>query len=93
MNGSAVPLLDRIDLHVEVPTIKHEQLMEQAPAETSASIRARVVAARNIQQRRAGKPNARLAPKQIKTFCRLDADGTEMLKLATSELNLSARAL
>ena len=86
------PLLDRIDLHVEVPAIKHEHLTDPTPAESSASIRERVVAARNRQQQRAGKPNARLTPRQIRTFCRLDAEGTEMLKLATSELNLSARA-
>ena len=86
------PLLDRIDLHVEVPAIKYEHLADQTPAESSAAIRARVVAARNIQQRRAGKPNARLTPRQIKAYCQLDAEGTEMLKLATSELNLSARA-
>ena len=86
------PLLDRIDLHVEVPAIKYEHLADQVPAESSAAIRARVVAARAIQQRRAGKPNARLTPRQVKTHCRLDAEGTEMLKLATSELNLSARA-
>ena len=86
------PLLDRIDLHVEVPAMRYEHLADQTPAESSAAIRARVVAAREIQQRRAGKPNARLAPKQIRTFCQLDEEGTEMLKLATSELNLSARA-
>ncbi len=86
------PLLDRIDLHVEVAAIKYEQLADQAPAESSAAIRERVIAARNIQQERAGKTNARLSPKQIRAFCQLDAAGTEMLKLATSELNLSARA-
>ena len=86
------PLLDRIDLHVDVPTIKYEHLADQNPAESSTAIRGRVVAARAIQQRRAGKPNSRLTPRQIKTFCRLDTEGTEMLKLATSELNLSARA-
>ena len=51
-----------------------------------------MVASRAVQRGRAGKPNARLTPRQIKTHCRLDADGTEMLKMATSELNLSARA-
>ena len=86
------PLLDRIDLHVEVPAIKYEHLADQTPAESSAAIRARVVAARAIQQRRTGKPNARLTPKQIRAHCKLDAGGTEMLKLATSELHLSARA-
>ena len=87
------PLLDRIDLHVEVAAIKYEHLADQNHvAENSGAIRARVVAARAIQQRRTGKTNARLTPKQIKTHCRLDETGAEMLKMATSELNLSARA-
>ena len=51
-----------------------------------------MVASRAVQRERTGKPNARLTPRQIKTHCRLDADGTDMLKMATSELNLSARA-
>ena len=86
------PLLDRIDLHVEVSAIKYDELASQTPAEGSEAIRARVTAAREIQQRRAGKPNARLAPKQIRQYCHLDEQGSELLKLATSELNLSARA-
>ena len=86
------PLLDRIDLHVEVPAIKYEHLADPVPAESSGTIRARVVAARAIQQQRAGRPNARLTPRQVKAHCKLDANGNEMLKLATSELNLSARA-
>ena len=87
------PLLDRIDLHVEVAAIKYEHLADQSnTAETSGAIRARVVAAREVQQRRAGKTNARLTPRQIKTYCRLDETCAEMLKMATDELNLSARA-
>ena len=86
------PLLDRIDLHVEVAAIKYEHLADQAPAENSETIRARVVAARAVQRERVGKPNARLSPRQIKAHCQLNADGAEMLKLATSELGLSARA-
>lgn len=86
------PLLDRIDLHVEVATIKYDHLASQTLAESSADIRARVVAARNVQYVRNGTTNARLHPKQIRSFCRLDSSGTELLKLATSELHLSARA-
>ncbi len=87
------PLLDRIDLHVEVSAIKYEHLADQTDrAETSSAVRARVVAAREVQQRRAGKTNARLTPRQIKTHCRLDETCAEMLKMATNELNLSARA-
>ena len=87
------PLLDRIDLHVEVSAIRYEHLADQThAAESSSAIRARVVAARVIQQRRAGKTNARLTPKQIRAYCRLDETCAEMLKMATNELNLSARA-
>ncbi len=87
------PLLDRIDLHVEVAAIKYEHLADQTHTpESSGAIRTRVVAARAIQQRRAGKPNARLTPRQIKTHCHLDNTCAEMLKMASSELNLSARA-
>ncbi len=86
------PLLDRIDLHVEVAAIKYDHLSSQTPAEDSAAIRERVVAARAVQHRRNGATNARLAPRGIRAHCKLDSSGTEMLKLATSELNLSARA-
>ena len=86
------PLLDRIDLHVEVAAIKYEHLADQAPAESSETIRTRVVAARTVQRERTGRPNARLSSKGIKNYCRLDPDGAEMLKMATSELGLSARA-
>lgn len=86
------PLLDRIDLHVEVSAIKYDELASQTPGESSESIRARVIAAREIQRHRAGKPNSRLGPKQIRQYCQLDEQSSELLKLATSELNLSARA-
>ena len=86
------PLLDRIDLHVEVASIRYEHLADQTLSEGSEAIRERVVAARAVQAGRAGVTNARLAPKQLRVHCRLDSAGSELLKLATSELNLSARA-
>ena len=86
------PLLDRIDLHVEVAAIKYDHLADQSPAENSEAIRARVVAARAVQRDRTGRPNARLLPRAIKAHCQPDADGVEILKMATSELGLSARA-
>ena len=86
------PLLDRIDLHVEVAAIRYEHLASQVPAEGSAAIRERVVAARAVQHARGGTANSRLAPKALRIHCKLDEGGTEMLKLATSELSLSARA-
>ena len=86
------PLLDRIDLHVEVAAIRYEHLADQTPAEDSETIRARVVTARETQRARAGRSNARLSPRAIKTHCQPDAEGAELLKMATSELGLSARA-
>ena len=91
------PLLDRIDLHIEVPQVKFREISGDKTGETSAEIRARVIAARQRQQKRfAHKPkitcNARLGPKELKEFCALDDATKEMLKLAMTELNFSARA-
>ncbi|MBS0657265.1 MAG: ATP-binding protein [Verrucomicrobia bacterium] len=86
------PLLDRIDLHVEVPAIEYRELASDEEAEPSAAMRARVEACRRRQLERTGAPNARLKPRQIKQLCRLDDTGAGMLRLAMSELNLSARA-
>jgi len=71
------PLLDRIDLHVEVPQVKFREISGDRTGETSAEIRARVITARQIQHKRfAHKPkitcNARLGPKELKEFCALD---------------------
>jgi magnesium chelatase family protein len=91
------PLLDRVDLHVEVPQVKFREISGERTGETSAQIRERVVAARQIQQRRfAQKPkitcNARMGPKELKEYCALDETTKELLKNAMSEYNLSARA-
>jgi magnesium chelatase family protein len=91
------PLLDRIDLHVEVPQVKFREISGDRTGETSAQIRERVIAARQRQQKRfAHKPkitcNARLGPKQLKEFCALDDATKELLKNAMTELNFSARA-
>src|SRR5438552_1164519 len=91
------PLLDRIDLHVEVPTVKFREISSERTGETSAQIRERVVVARRVQQRRfAGKPritcNARMATKELKAYCALDETTLELLKMAMGEMNLSARA-
>jgi magnesium chelatase family protein len=91
------PLLDRIDLHVEVPPVKFREISGDKTGETSAEIRARVIAARQRQQARfAQKPkitcNARIGPKELKEFCALDDATKEMLKMAMTELNFSARA-
>ena len=91
------PLLDRIDLHVEVPQVKFREISGNKTGETSAEIRTRVIAARRRQQNRfANKPkitcNARIGPKELKEFCMLDDATKEMLKMAMTELNFSARA-
>jgi magnesium chelatase family protein len=91
------PLLDRIDLHVEVPPVKFREISGEKTGETSAEIRARVIAARQRQQTRfAHKPkiicNARMGSKELKEFCALDDGTKELLKMAMTELNFSARA-
>ncbi|MGO8698348.1 MAG: ATP-binding protein [Limisphaerales bacterium] len=91
------PLLDRIDLHIEVPQVKFREISAEQTGETSAVIRGRVVAARQRQQARfARKPsitcNARMGPRELKAHCALDEATKELLKFAMADLNLSARA-
>jgi magnesium chelatase family protein len=88
------PLLDRIDLHVEVPSVPNADLFGtlQDNGEASAQVRERVQAARERQQQRAGVANARLSAKQIEQLCVLDDDNRRLLELAMQRLSLSARA-
>ena len=88
------PLLDRIDMHVEVPRIEVAQLAGPAPTppETSATVRARVVAAHQRQLERAGKVNAALTPPEIERDCVLDDAGRRLMEQALVRLGLSARA-
>lgn len=90
------PILDRIDLHVEVPRIKFEKLSENFPAESSAAIRKRVEKARQIQAGRftgsAILANSEMENEQIKKFCALDQSCLELMKNAVTNLHLSARA-
>ncbi|HET7922897.1 MAG TPA: YifB family Mg chelatase-like AAA ATPase [Gammaproteobacteria bacterium] len=87
------PLLDRIDLHVEVPRIAHDALRPGSTpdGETSAQIGERVAAARARQLARAGKPNARLTTREINAQCRLDDASQRLLERAMQQLGLSAR--
>ena len=90
------PLLDRIDLHVEVPAVKFRDITGERTGETSAQIRERVIAARRLQQQRfAAKAritcNARMGSKELKAHCALDEATLELLKMAMSEMNFSAR--
>lgn len=90
------PLLDRIDIHLEVPRLNYEQLSKKAASETSARIKERVNKARDIQKQRYKKDgfsfNAFLESKEIETYCSLDREANELLKMAILELGLSARA-
>lgn len=91
------PLLDRIDLHVEVAPVPFEKLSDNRPTESSESIRTRVTAARRLQTLRFQKSknthyNAQMSSRQIRKYCKLDADSSKLLKTAMKSLNLSARA-
>lgn len=86
------PLLDRIDLQIEVPAVPQEDLLKQSDGEASATIRARVEAARQHQLTRQGKPNAQLSVTEIDAHCAPDAQGAALLRQAIAKLDLSARA-
>ncbi len=90
------PLLDRIDLHIEVPSVDCKELKQIPEGETSAEIRKRVIAARNIQLRRFHNLgiycNAQMGVKMIDEFCQLDQEGQRLLDTAMERLGLSARA-
>ncbi len=91
------PLLDRIDIHIEVPAVKYKDLSSTENGETSKEIRQRVIDARQIQYKRFNHfpmihSNADMGTNEIRLHCVLDSAGTELLKLAMSKLGLSARA-
>lgn len=86
------PLLDRIDLHIDVAALPEAELTVTGGGESSAQVRIRVAAARVTQITRQGKPNSQLAGKEIDRFCTADAAAMNLLKQAIAHLNLSARA-
>lgn len=86
------PLLDRIDLQIEVPAVPQESLQKLADGEASEAIQVRVEAARQRALTRQGKPNAQLQVSEIDVLCVPDAQGTALLQQAITRLNLSARA-
>lgn len=86
------PLLDRIDIQVEVPALPENELLAKSSAEPSAAVRERVARARARQTARQDKPNATLAPKEIEQLCQLDQAGEALVRQAIARLNLSARA-
>ncbi|MFH1460484.1 MAG: ATP-binding protein [Candidatus Omnitrophota bacterium] len=90
------PLLDRIDIHIEVPPINYKQLIDEPITESSEQIRKRVNQTRTIQFKRFKKDdifaNAYMSHKQIKKYCNIDNESKNLLKMAIDELGLSARA-
>jgi magnesium chelatase family protein len=86
------PLLDRIDIQIEVPAVPQDDLLRAASGESSDVVRERVERAYRRQLDRQGKPNAELTAKEIDRHCAPDAAGETLLKQAIVRLNLSARA-
>jgi magnesium chelatase family protein len=86
------PLLDRIDIHLEMPAVPQEDLLRQSAGETSTAVRERVAAARQVQIERQGKSNSSLGPREIDRWCRPAAAAEGLLRQAIARLNLSARA-
>ena len=97
LNKISGPLLDRIDLQIEITPLSFDELSRTAPGESSATIRERVVRARRIQEERYAHAhsthcNAQMNSKQIREYAQPDAEGLEMLRSAMNRLQLSARA-
>lgn len=90
------PLLDRIDLHVEVPKIKFDNLIDEIPAESSRKIRSRIEMARKRQFKRfmdlSMMTNSEMSSRQTKDYCHIDEKSVELLRQAVTKLNLSSRS-
>lgn len=84
------PLLDRIDLHIEVPAVPYKELRSKGEGQTSDQIRERVEAAREVQRQR-GFNNSQIPPSQLRQLCALDEAGERTLEIAVRRMNLSAR--
>lgn len=95
-NRLSGPLLDRIDLQIEVPRITYQEFSETSEPESSTTIRARVEAARNIQLERLKSfglhSNSAMAARHIRKFCQIDEQGHNLLEMVTVRLDLSARS-
>lgn len=94
-NRLSGPLLDRIDLQIEVPRITYQELSGTREPESSATIRTRFEAARNIQRERLAPfglhSNSSMAARHIRKFCQVDEQGHKLLEMVTDRLGLSAR--
>jgi magnesium chelatase family protein len=97
LNRISGPLLDRIDIQVEIVPVPFEKLAETRPGESSEAIRQRVIAARKIQEQRFAHIegvhcNAQMLEKHLREYCILDTESSELLRTAMERLQLSARA-
>jgi len=97
MSRISGPLLDRIDIHIEVPAVKYKELSADTKSEKSINVRERVIAARKVQIERFRDVkhiynNGDMGSREVRQYCRLDNAGSELLKMAMTKLGLSARA-
>jgi magnesium chelatase family protein len=96
MSKISGPLLDRIDMHVEVPAVPYEKLAGEPTGESSYEIRQRVNRARQIQLERLAQEevycNASMQPRQIRKYCKMAEGADQLLEIAIKQLSLSARA-
>jgi len=95
MSKVSGPLLDRIDIHIEVPSVKYKDLSDESSGEKSETIRERVKIARDIQLKRFKEDriysNSHMSYKMVKKYCKLDDASRDLLKIAITELGFSAR--
>lgn len=96
MSKISGPLLDRIDIHVDVPALSYNDLISRNAGEPSENIRERIEEVRVVQNRRFGSDkifcNANMNARQVKKYCKMDEEGHRILKMAVTELGMSARA-
>ena len=96
MSKISGPLLDRIDIHLEVPPVPFREMSDERQGTGSAEMREQVIRAREIQRVRFGQDrtqlNGRMTPRQIRKYCKLDAGAEALLKSAMEQMGLSARA-
>lgn len=87
------PLLDRIDLHISVPRLKPDELIDRQPGETSAAIRERVVNARRLQEARFGraKINGKMSPRELRDLVAMDDECRDFMRVVAARMNLSGR--
>ena len=91
-NRISGPLMDRIDIQIEVPAVAASEITGKQAGESSTKVRERTGRAREVQVARQGKPNARLSVKETEAYCSADADGEKLVRSALTRLGLSARA-